>query len=138
SKTCSIGWRIFSGMGIFARNRNQNFSNGGSSAIAAAPVNPMMANGLEALESQPAWICITSRTIELTEIKVIGSTNHSESAVVRTKALLMPERRLIIKVRITSPARAGRTLFPRYPAEVAQNANGTETCFRASSKTRQR
>ncbi len=97
-----------------------------------------MAKGFAASASHPGPLGIVSRMVPLTVIKTMASTTRSDNAVVRTKARLMPDRLLIIMVRTTSPARAGRTLLPRYPADVAQNASGIVTRPSAVRRTRQR
>src|SRR6202022_2556222 len=94
--------------------------------------------GLAAPASHPGLEEIVSRTVALIVISTIASTTRSERAVVNTNILLIPNRRLIKTVRITSPAGAGRTLFPRSPAEVAQNACGIGTFRSELSNTLQR
>src|ERR1700686_4938796 len=63
---------------------------------------------------------------------------RSDNAVVRTYVLLRLARELIIMVRTSSPARAGRKLLPKYPAAVAQNAVDRLTVPSAFSRMRHR
>ena len=67
-----------------------------------------------------------------------ASATRSDSAVASTYVASRALRELIMNVRTSSPARAGRKLLPKYPAAVAQNAVDTLTVPSALSRMRHR
>ncbi len=106
--------------------------------MTAAPQRPTTANGVAACANHPGFTGNERRMIELMKTRLRASHIRSESAVVSTNVLLRPDALLIIRLRMSSPARAGRKLLPKYPAQVAQKAVETLTGAAARSKTRQR
>ena len=88
---------------------------------------------------QPTWRRgMTSIPAAPIATSASASTTRSTAAVATTKANPSPVRELTMAVRISSPARAGRKLFPEYPTAVAENASAWLIEPAAVSRSRQR
>ena len=99
---------------------------------------PENRNGSAAAASQLGRAGRVSRTRAQITTSATVSATRSDSAVASTYVVSSAERELIMNVRTSSPARAGRKLLPKYPAAVAQNAAAMPTAPSALRRTRHR
>src|SRR5689334_4162882 len=129
---------MLAGSGIQPMIRSQSSLACGRIAIPSAPAAAISAVVHETSLNQRGLGFTPSSTTELHSTSATASITRSASAVVSTYVLLSDEWLLMMKLRITSPARAGRKLFPRYPAMVAENTVPTLNRASAFSSTRQR
>src|SRR5664279_2255656 len=135
---CSIRRTAFRENDILSSRRKAGRSNAGIEIISKSAAHPMINNGFE-IEASHVGLLGTKRNTNVPDTtNTIASIRRSASAVVRTNVLLRCDRELTIAVRINSPARAGSTLLPKYPAEFAQKTVNTGSFAWVLSRTRQR
>src|SRR5436305_12974316 len=88
----------------------------GKTRIASAPADAIRVMVRDASSNQAGFGFTPNSTTELQSTSATASSIRSASAVVRTYVLLKEDLLLMMKVRTSSPALAGRKLLPRYPA----------------------
>src|SRR6516225_2502663 len=92
----------------------------GTTAIDSTPTAAMIAVVHDTLASHAGFGWIPNSTTDPHATRTTASTILSASAVVSTYGLLRLDWLLMIQLRTSSPALAGRKLFPKYPAMFAE------------------